>query len=100
MSTLAPGERPSRSDATARSAAQFLGKNLAAELAITPTDLAAYGIDGNMRPDVAEIGKTLIVTAKAFQLRLTSSVVSKFTSPDGRRVTEPARREASRPNRV
>ncbi|HEX5059531.1 MAG TPA: hypothetical protein VFV99_09235 [Kofleriaceae bacterium] len=61
--------------ATARSAAQFLGKNLAAELAITPTDLAAYGIDGNMRPDVAEIGKTLIVTAKAFQLRLTSSVV-------------------------
>lgn len=61
--------------ATARSAAQFLGKNLAAELAITPADLAAYGIDGATRKDVAEIGRTLIVAAKAFQLRLTSSVV-------------------------
>jgi hypothetical protein len=61
--------------ATARSAARFLGTNLAAELAIKPEDLAAYGIDSNMRPDVAEIGRTLIVTAKAFQLRLTSSVI-------------------------
>ncbi|HSD87161.1 MAG TPA: hypothetical protein VLB44_06585 [Kofleriaceae bacterium] len=60
---------------TARSAAQFLGQNLAAKLAITPADEAAYGIDGTMRPEVAEIGRTLIVTAKAFQLRLTSSVV-------------------------
>ncbi len=61
--------------ATARSAAQFLGKNLAAELAITPADLAAYGVDGNMRKDIADIARTLIVAAKAFQLRLTSSVV-------------------------
>jgi hypothetical protein len=60
---------------TARSASQFLGKNLAAELAITPADLAAYGVDGSTRDDVAEIARTLIVTAKAFHLRLTSSVV-------------------------
>ncbi|HEY5950298.1 MAG TPA: hypothetical protein VIV40_32615, partial [Kofleriaceae bacterium] len=69
--------RPTTHDAyaTARSAAQFLGKNLAAELAISQTDLDAYGIDGNMRPAIAEIGRTLIVAAKAFQLRLTSSVI-------------------------
>lgn len=60
---------------TARSAAQFLGQNLAAQLAITPTDEAAYGIDETMRDDVAAVARTLIVTAKAFQLRLTSSVV-------------------------
>src|SRR5688572_5122457 len=61
--------------ATGRSAAQFLGKNLAAELAITPADLTAYGIDGTTPPVVAEMGRTLIVAAKAFQMRLTSSVV-------------------------
>jgi len=61
--------------ATARSAAAFLGRNLAKELEITPADLSAYGIDGTMRPEVAAIGRTLIVAAKAFQLRLASSVV-------------------------
>ena len=61
--------------ATARSAARFVGTNLAAQLAITPADETAYGIDGTMRSDVAEIARTLIVAAKAFQLRLTSSVI-------------------------
>lgn len=61
--------------ATARSAASFLGQNLAAKLAITPQDEAAYGITSTMRPEVAAIGRTLIVTAKAFQLHLTSSIV-------------------------
>jgi hypothetical protein len=61
--------------ATARSAAAFLGKNLAAELAITPADLTAYGVDGTMPADVIGLARVLIVTAKAFALRLTSSVV-------------------------
>jgi hypothetical protein len=61
--------------ATARGAAKFLGTNLASKLEITATDEAAYGIDGSMRPEIQEIARTLIVTAKAFQLRLTSSVV-------------------------
>ena len=74
------GRRSTRSTtreayATARSAAAFLGKNLAAELAIQPTDLTAYGIDGTTPPDVAALGRVLIGTAKAFHLRLTSSVV-------------------------
>jgi hypothetical protein len=67
--------------ATARSAAGFLGQNLAAKLAIQPADEIAYGIknsDGTpsaMRPEVAAMARTLIVTAKAFQLHLTSSVM-------------------------
>jgi hypothetical protein len=70
-------DRPTTHEAytTARSAAEFLGKNLRAQLEITPDDLAFYGIDGTMRPEVQAIGHTLIVTAKAFQMRLTSSVV-------------------------
>jgi len=61
--------------ATARGAARFVGTNLAAQLAITTADETAYGIDATMRADVAEIARTLIVAAKAFQLRLTSSVI-------------------------
>jgi hypothetical protein len=61
--------------ATARGAAKFLGTNLASQLEITPADEAAYGIDATMRDEIKEIARTLIVTAKAFQLRLTSSVV-------------------------
>lgn len=61
--------------ATARGAAKFLGTNLASQLEITPADEAAYGIDGTMREEIQEIARTLIISAKAFQLRLTSSVV-------------------------
>jgi hypothetical protein len=67
--------------ATARSAAGFLGQNLAAQLAITQADEIAYGIknaDGTptaMRAEIVAIGRTLIVAAKAFQLHLTSSIV-------------------------
>jgi len=60
---------------TGSSAAGFLGKNLAAELAIQPTDLMRYGITGNTRGNVAAIGQTLIVAIKAFKLGLTNSIV-------------------------
>lgn len=61
--------------ATARSAAGFLGKNLASQLQILPADLAAYGITGTTRGNVAALGRALIVTAKAFAMGLTSSVI-------------------------
>src|SRR5262249_9218132 len=69
--------RPTTHEAytTARSAAAFLGRNLSKELAITADDLTFYGIDATMRAEIAAIGRALIVTAKAFQMRLTSSVV-------------------------
>jgi len=61
--------------ATGRSAARFLGTNLAAQLTVQPADEQRYGIDSAMRREVAELGRTLIVVAKAFQLGLTSSVI-------------------------
>ena len=67
---------------TARSAAGFLGVNLASELQILPADLARYGIDGTMRADIAALGRTLIVTAKAFWSGLTSSVIMPGPSDD------------------
>ena len=60
---------------TASGAAQFLGTNLAAKLAITPADLTRYGINGNTRGNVAAIGRALIVAVKAFKMGLTNSVV-------------------------
>jgi hypothetical protein len=62
--------------ATGRAAARFVGTNFAARLAITPADLTRYGLDaGGVPDDVAELGRTLIVTAKAFQMQLTQSVL-------------------------
>ena len=61
--------------ATGRSAARFLGTNLELELRILPADLTRYGIDPSTRPEIAEIGRTLIVAAKAFASGLTSSVI-------------------------
>ncbi len=60
---------------TGKSAANFLGKNLADQLRPTSDDLMRYGIDGGTANKLAEIGKTLITTAKAFKLGLTSSVM-------------------------
>ena len=61
--------------ATGRSAARFLGTNLAAQLEVQPADELRYGIDAGMRAEIAELGRTLIIAAKAFQLGLTSSVI-------------------------
>jgi hypothetical protein len=61
--------------ATGRSAARFLGTNLAARLQVQPADEQRYGIDGAMRPAIADVGRTLIIAAKAFEMGLTSSVI-------------------------
>jgi hypothetical protein len=67
---------------TASGAAGFLGTNLAAKLAITPADLARYGINGNTRGNVAAIGRTFIVAVKAFQMGLTNSIVMPAMNDD------------------
>ncbi|TMQ11601.1 MAG: hypothetical protein E6J90_34320 [Deltaproteobacteria bacterium] len=85
-----------RAYATARSAARFLGTNLAAQLAIQPADEQRYGIDAAMRREIADIGRTLIVAAKAFQMGLTSCLIlpglrddphTAFTDPATLRAT-------------
>ena len=63
-----------RSYNTAKSAAKFLGTNLATLLQITQEDENRYGIDGNMPGNIAQMGRGFIVAVKAFRLGLTSGV--------------------------
>ncbi len=58
-----------------KQAANFLGKNLAAQLQPTAADLTRYGIDGGTDTKISEIGKTLITAVKAFKLGLTQAVI-------------------------
>jgi len=67
---------------TASSAAQFLGKNLAAQLQITPDDLTRYGVTGGTPANVAAIARTMIVAVKAFKMGLTNSVVMRAYNDD------------------
>jgi hypothetical protein len=59
---------------TATGAAKFLGRNLAAQLSVTPEDRDRYGIDGNMRQNVKDIGEIFIVAVKAFKMGLTNCI--------------------------
>jgi len=58
-----------------KQSANFLGKNLAAQLQPTAADLTRYGIDGGAPNKLQEIGKILITAVKAFKLGLTQSVI-------------------------
>ncbi|MCA9676046.1 MAG: hypothetical protein KC464_13490, partial [Myxococcales bacterium] len=60
---------------TTQKAAGLLGTNLASVLTPTADDMNRYGINAGTRANVADLGKTLMVAAKAFRLGLTSSVI-------------------------
>lgn len=60
---------------TGKASANFLGKNLAAQLAPTAADLAAYGIDGGTATKLSELGRAMITATKAFKLGLTQAVI-------------------------
>jgi hypothetical protein len=60
---------------TGKSSANFLGKNLASQLAPSAADLTRYGIDSGTPTKLSEIGRALITAVKAFKLGLTQSVV-------------------------
>ena len=64
-----------RTLATGREASALLGQNLANALAPTNADLARYGVGGATPTKLMNLARTLIVTARAFALGLTSSVV-------------------------
>jgi hypothetical protein len=64
-----------KSYATGLTAAQLLGKNLAAALRPSDVDLQRYGVDGGSPNKLREIAKALATTAKAFGMGLTSSVI-------------------------
>ncbi len=67
---------------TGREASALLGKNLADALAPTNADLARYGINGSTPSKLTRLARTLIVTARAFSLGLTSSVVLPAMNDD------------------
>ena len=76
--------RPTQTRAygTAKTAARLLGTNLADRLAITDSDRARYGVDLGTRANVLSLAENLIVSAKAFALGLTSSVVMPAMEDD------------------
>lgn len=55
--------------------ANFLGRNLAAQLSPSMDDITRYDIGGGTESKILEIGKALITTAKAFKLGLTQSII-------------------------
>jgi hypothetical protein len=67
---------------TASGAAQFLGKNLSTRLAISQADLTRYGIGAGTRANVANVGRAMIVSVKAFALGLTNAVIAPFMRDD------------------
>jgi hypothetical protein len=60
---------------TGKSAANFLGRNLAALLAPSPEDLTRYMIDQGTPNRLSEIGRALITAARAFKHGLTQCVI-------------------------
>jgi hypothetical protein len=64
-----------RSMATGREASALLGKNLADALSPSNDDLTRYGVTAATPTKLTNLARTLIVTARAFSLGLTSSVV-------------------------
>lgn len=64
-----------RAFGTGKIAANLLGKNLADALRPTAADITRYGIGPGTANKLVDIGKTLITTAKAFKMGLTSSVI-------------------------
>lgn len=71
-----------KSYVTASGAAGFLGTNLAAKLAITQEDLTLYGIDGNTRNNVRQIGQMMIFAVKAYKMGLTNAIVIPAMNDD------------------
>jgi len=60
---------------TGKASANFLGKNLASQLAPSAADLTRYGLDSGTPTKLSEIGRALITAVKAFKLGLTQSVI-------------------------
>ena len=71
-----------RTYGTAKTAARLLGTNLANQLAITDGDRTRYGVNVGTRQNLLDLAETLIVTAKAFKMGLTSSVCTHALGDD------------------
>lgn len=68
--------------ATASGAAKFLGTNLRTQLEVTSADLARYGINGDTRTSVADLGRAMIIAVKAMKMGLTNLVQVRGPNDD------------------
>jgi hypothetical protein len=77
LSLHAAAARPTMTSGlrTGKVAANLLGKNLASQLRPSTDDLARYGVTSGTPAKLSSIANTLITTAKAFSLNLTSNVI-------------------------
>ena len=77
LSLQAAAQTPAttRSYGTVKSASRLLGTNLSSQLAVSSADLTRYGIDATTPTRLSDLARTLIITAKAFGMGLTSSVL-------------------------
>lgn len=77
LSLHAAAARPTMTSGllTGKVAANLLGKNLASQLKPTAADLARYGVTAGTPAKLSAIANTLITTAKAFGLNLTSHIM-------------------------
>jgi hypothetical protein len=77
LSLHAAAARPTMTSGllTGKVAANLLGKNLASQLRPSADDLTRYGITTGTAAKLSSIGNTLITTAKAFALNLTSHIM-------------------------
>jgi hypothetical protein len=81
--TRIAGVAPSANEVTNyRIAGSLLAQNFGDRLRYTDADLARYGIDATSQANLLELAKTLIITAKAFALGLTSCVISPAMNDD------------------
>jgi hypothetical protein len=67
---------------TGQKAASLLGTNLASVLTPSDADYLRYGVNLGTRTTILNLAKTLMITAKAFRLGLTSSVIVSAFNDD------------------
>jgi len=71
-----------KSFTTGKVAAKLLGQNLADQLRPSDADATRYGLNGGSDNKIVRMARALIITAKAFKMGLTSSVVIPGFSDD------------------
>jgi hypothetical protein len=75
LNAAAPRSAVQKVYGTGRVATNLLAKNLASQLAITPADMARYGMSASTPTTVSEIGNAMCIAVKAFALGLTNCLI-------------------------
>ena len=71
-----------RTNTVGKTAANLLGKNLAAQLQVQAADDTRYGVNAGTATRISEFARALATTAKAFKMGLTTSLVMPAFNDD------------------